>query len=200
MFRKELPAWVKQVQDRLDALPRMRWVLVCVLVVVVPLTLFYAFSVHPRSEALSQLNNRREVLIAKTGLIQKRILYMSRVKGDIAHAETLIKRALMHFSPGDGLPELLEMVSRTGSGAGLKVVGFTPKAPEHHKFYTEIPVALELRGTYHQAAGFFLNVSRLPRLVVIRDFHIRPEDASAALKITCTAVAYRVNNLDQRKE
>jgi type IV pilus assembly protein PilO len=193
MIRIPTKARVRQVRDHLNTMHLRKWACVCALVVVVPTALFFWFFLRPRLATISTLSSEQEMLAAKIDLLQTRVRALSRVKADIEAAQNHLRNTSAHFSQKDEIPDLLEMVSKVGSRSGLEVVAFEPHPPEHHNFYSQTQVALELRGTYHQAARFFESMARLPRLVTIKNFLMQPEKTSSLLKITCTAVAYRIS-------
>jgi type IV pilus assembly protein PilO len=69
------------------------------------------------------------------------------------------------------LPENAEIASflqdldRLAELSGLQMELVEPRPEEASEFYVRLPVALRLRGRYHQIAKFFYNVSRLDRAI-----------------------------------
>jgi type IV pilus assembly protein PilO len=68
---------------------------------------------------------------------------------------------------------------------------FEPKAEVPRDFYAEIPVAMNIRGDYHNLAVFFDKVARLSRIVNINDISITPGKEARELSTACTAVTYK---------
>ena len=106
------------------------------------------------------------------------------------------------------LPETTEVesllvdVSQTGLAAGLEVKKFKPSAEEKKGFYAELPIALEVSGSYHQLATFISGIAALPRIVTISDMKLEPFDEkeadSARLKMSATAKTYRYLQEDEQ--
>ncbi len=105
------------------------------------------------------------------------------------------------------LPETTEVesllvdVSQTGLAAGLEVKKFKPSAEEKKGFYAELPIALEVSGSYHQLATFISGIAALPRIVTISDMKLEPfekEDLSGKLKMAATAKTYRYLQEDEQ--
>jgi type IV pilus assembly protein PilO len=67
--------------------------------------------------------------------------------------------------------ELLKQVSDLGIKAGLDVVLWRPGARTIHssKDVYEIPVSVEMRGSYHSLGYFFSKITELPRVVTLNN-------------------------------
>lgn len=89
------------------------------------------------------------------------------------------------------IPTLLASISEVGQESGLDFIQFKPIKEKKKKFYAEIPVAIKVKGRYHDVASFFDKVSRLPRLVNINNIKLVSPDKQNKLSTTCTAVTYR---------
>jgi type IV pilus assembly protein PilO len=68
---------------------------------------------------------------------------------------------------------------------------FQPNTDKPTDFYAEIPVLIQVKGGYHNLALFLDRVSRLSRLVNIKDIDIQASDLPGSLMTKCTAVTYR---------
>ena len=92
---------------------------------------------------------------------------------------------------------LLVDVSQTGLASGLEVKKFKPSAEEKKGFYAELPIALEVTGSFHQLAAFISGIAALPRIVTISDLKLEPfkkdkdEIGSGKLRMVATAKTYR---------
>jgi type IV pilus assembly protein PilO len=91
------------------------------------------------------------------------------------------------------IPSLLAGISQAGKDAGLEFFLFQPKAEVRKEFFAEIPVDINVSGSYHQVALFFEKVSKLPRVVNIRDIKMTPQskEKSGVLTTNCQAVTYK---------
>ena len=100
---------------------------------------------------------------------------------------------------------LLVDVSQTGLASGLEVKKFKPSAEEKKGFYAELPIALEVSGSYHQLATFISGIAALPRIVTISDMKLEPfdekereETSSGKLKMSAIAKTYRYLQEDEQ--
>lgn len=87
---------------------------------------------------------------------------------------------------------LLKQVSDLGIGSGLKIGLWKPEQKKDHSsgIIYEIPVAVELHGSYHNLGLFFSRLTKLSRIVNILDIKLadpKPQRGEAILKITFKA-------------
>ena len=138
-----------------------------------------------------------------------------KVKADQASKLELYKEQLAEMEASFGallrqLPETTEVesllvdVSQTGLAAGLEIKKFKPSAEEKKGFYAELPISLEVSGSYHQLATFISGIAALPRIVTISDMKLEPFDkkedvsASGKLNMSATAKTYRYLQEDEQ--
>jgi type IV pilus assembly protein PilO len=136
-----------------------------------------------------------------------------KVKAERAAKLELYKEQLAEMEASFGallrqLPETTEVesllvdVSQTGLAAGLEVKKFKPSAEEKKGFYAELPITLEVSGSYHQLATFISGIAALPRIVTISDMKLEPfdqeETSNAKLKMSATAKTYRYLQEDEQ--
>ena len=136
-----------------------------------------------------------------------------KVKADRAAKLELYKEQLAEMEASFGallrqLPETTEVesllidVSQTGLAAGLEIKKFKPSAEEKKGFYAELPIALEVSGSYHQLATFISGIAALPRIVTISDMKLEPFDKedleSSKLQMSATAKTYRYLQEDEQ--
>ncbi|MDH3220180.1 MAG: type 4a pilus biogenesis protein PilO [Gammaproteobacteria bacterium] len=137
-----------------------------------------------------------------------------KIKADQAAKLELYKEQLAEMEASFGallrqLPETTEVesllvdVSQTGLAAGLEIKKFKPSAEEKKGFYAELPISLEVTGSYHQLATFISGIAALPRIVTISDMKLEPQDkdsqaTSAKLKMSATAKTYRYLQEDEQ--
>lgn len=64
------------------------------------------------------------------------------------------------------------------------------------QFYVELPIQINVRGSYHDLATFVSSVAGLPRIVTLGDFEIAPvsESNPDLLGMEIIAKTYRYND------
>ena len=90
------------------------------------------------------------------------------------------------------LPQLLKHIHDKAKTAGLEIKNFQRKNENSEKYYVEIPVAMELEGTYMELSNFLQFVSNMNRIVNIRNLSLNRKDGSRGkLAISALATTYR---------
>lgn len=86
--------------------------------------------------------------------------------------------AMLRQLPGETeVPSLLVDISQTGLAAGLEERLFQPMNEVSREAYSELPIRMQVVGTYHELGNFVSGVVALPRIVTLHDVVLRPEQA-----------------------
>jgi len=90
---------------------------------------------------------------------------------------------------------LLKQVSDLGITAGLRILFWKPETKKPHEsgIVYEIPVKVELSGSYHNLGYFYSSLTRLNRIVNISDIRFanpKIEKGNAVLKVSFTATTF----------
>ena len=150
---------------------------------------------------LQQLENHekkeielKEVFKIKASQAAKLELY----KEQLAEMNATFGALLRQLPEKTDVESLLVDVSQTGLASGLEVQKFKPSVEEKKGFYAELPITLEVLGSFHQMATFISGIAALPRIVTISDMKLEPvkkdandDDSSDKLKMSATAKTYR---------
>lgn len=81
-------------------------------------------------------------------------------------------------------------ISQTGLAAGLEFDLFQPKGEQPSEFYSAIPIAIQVRGSYHQLGEFISGIASLPRIVTTHSIRIK-KGKGGGLQMAATAKTYR---------
>jgi len=111
--------------------------------------------------------------------------------------------ALLRQLPGKTeVPNLLVDISQTALAAGLQQKLFQPEPEQDKDFYAELPIKMQLTGSYHQFGEFVSGIAALPRIVTLHDIQIRPTGNGGKggyddLTLILTAKTYRYLDADE---
>lgn len=92
------------------------------------------------------------------------------------------------------VPDLLVDITQAGLGRGLEFVLFRPEKESPKDFYAELPISIEIRGSYHDLAQFISDVAALPRIVTVGDINVAVPGGAAkgnVLSMSARARTYR---------
>jgi type IV pilus assembly protein PilO len=104
-----------------------------------------------------------------------------------------LKRSL---PPEKEMPDLMRRLQYLAAQSSLAVVKFDPGKPQNREFYQEIPIALDLVGTYHNLGAFLDRVSRIPRIINVGNIRIKAQshptvNNTIAVSAVATTYVYR---------
>lgn len=153
--------------DSFKALPGYQKAVLAAMPVIALLAVFVWFVYIPKNaeiasleQDIAQINNEIAVNQAKA----RRLEELKRENTELAKQLALLKEQL---PPESEVATLLKQVSDLGIKTGLDFKLWKPsdRRPGASGLYTEIPVEVEVAGSYHAVAAFFDRIGKLPRIV-----------------------------------
>jgi type IV pilus assembly protein PilO len=200
--------------DLMKLSPTMRALiigLICVVLGYLAFTFFVQSAMDRHSELDAKLTELRQQVAEK----EKTAAQMDRYIRETAEVRESFKTALLKLPSEKEIPELLASIAAAGSNAGVDFIAFEPKPPERkppetkpapkppattgkqtapEKFYDEIPVKVQLTGTFHNTLSFFAATAKLSRIVNIEDIAmtdaVEVRGRGRVLKTSCTLRTY----------
>jgi type IV pilus assembly protein PilO len=148
----------------------------------------------PKYEQIESLGKQLEHVRTELAKAQKNALELNDWRSQMKKKEAEYKTVMRALPEKEEIPSLLAGISQAGKDAGLEFLLFQPKQESAKDFYAEIPVDINVSGSYHQVAVFFDKVANLPRIVNIRDLKMVPQsqkETVGTLTTACQAVTYK---------
>jgi len=181
------------LEDVLDLPPKQKMLgLVGVLVLLGFLDWTYWYG--PRQGDLGEV--RKQVAQRRAELDQRRAKANARDAADreLRELSAELKRAQARLPDQREIADLLSNVAASGRAAGLDITLFRQKPEVTHDFYAEVPVEMQMRGTYHDVVTFLDRVKRLDRIVNVGDIQLKKptvEGERVTLEASCTTTTFR---------
>lgn len=121
---------------------------------------------------------------------------LAAYKDQLARIEDDFSSMLKSLPTSNETPGLLDDVTFVGTDAGLsfKLLNWQQEIPK--EFYTELPIQIEVAGTYHEFGQFASNVANLPRIVTLHDFEISSRNNN--LTLSMQAKTYRAETTEEK--
>lgn len=154
-----------------------------------------------------------KALIAQSETLQGKILESRRVADNLPKfqqeydkMQVRLEQALTELPNDKEIPTLLTNLASLAKDNGLEVKRFKPGAEIPKGFYAEVPVDLQLSGSYHQVGKFFYDVSEMSRIVNIGSVALggaKPVgkgDERMELNISCLATTFRFLSNPQQQQ
>lgn len=184
--------------DKIAKLTRTQRILICVASFAVPIGLFVWLSYIPKFDDIDKLKTELGKLETELTDAKRRAGELKKYQEEMKKVETRFNMAKKALPESKEISSLLTNIAGSGRDVGLDFLLFEPKAEILSEFYAEIPVAIQVTGKYYDVVSFFDKVSKLTRIINIRDIKITSGMKKTAatkednrLTISCTAVTYK---------
>lgn len=184
-----------QILEYFENLESSRKLAVLVVVPVLLLLAYYVFVVGPRMTRTDGLRVRIDEMLEERDRKTLETARLADREQEVAELDRQLVAAITRLPDQKEIPELLSSISSLGRDSGLDILVFRQKAEGYQEFYAEVPVDMQVRGTYHQVASFFDEVARLDRIVnvsniVLRDPKLIDEDLTLEANSTVTTFRF----------
>jgi type IV pilus assembly protein PilO len=134
---------------------------------------FYYFSYSPMLEEETQKQAQLESLQRDIRILEATANKLQEFQRKVQLLEATLE-TLKRILPADKeTPDLMRRVQSLASQSRLSIKGFTPAAEVMKDFYKEVPITLDVEGTYHDLGLFFDRISRLARLVNMTNVKVK---------------------------
>lgn len=156
--------------------------------------IYYFASYENSMEQIKKLVSKKETLKSDYQRYVKYTKKIPQLERDIAILNIELKNARIQLPNAKEIPELLTLISDTGTGAGLEFLLFRPSPEEKVDFYAKVPVEMVILGNFHNVATFFDNVRKLSRIVDISEVKIKTKtsrEGNITLETSCRATTYK---------
>ncbi|MCC6668706.1 MAG: hypothetical protein DYH15_11440 [Nitrosomonas sp. PRO4] len=93
-------------------------------------------------------------------------------------------------------PSFLSAIQAVANVSGVALTAWTPTEESPDKFYSRVPMKLELNGKFHQVAKFFYGVGQLDRIINMENISATEpqvkEGNEVMIKVDVLATAFRM--------
>ena len=176
------------VEDLKKLSPKMK-ALIAFLGVLVIGYLYYMFFLQSAIEQRVTLGDKLAALSKEVEEKERTVSQLDKYVREIQALKEAFNLALLKLPNEREIAGILASVVSSGKSAGVDFLLFEPapppkKAPpakdakpdakeaakkQEEKFYEEIPIRVQVSGTFHNTVSFFDQIARLPRIVNVQD-------------------------------
>ena len=170
--------------------------------VLVAAGLIYYFVWSDRMPELQQREDQEQALRNEYHTKHAKAANLALYKQQLADIEKSFGALLRQLPSKTEVPNLLVDISQTGLAAALEEKLFQPGQEVKKDFYAELPIHIQLTGSYHEFGAFVSGIAALPRIVTLHDIQITPisKDKNTSfdqLQLDLTAKTYRYLDDDE---
>jgi len=178
--------------DKISKLRMMHRILIFAGTIVLIVGLYIWLVYIPKTGEIKTIKSDLDRLETNIRIARVRANNLKRLEADLAKAEGDLKVAIKLLPTTSEIPSLLKNITKLGNDSNLEFLLFSPEKQVSKEFYVEIPVSIEVLGSYHDVAIFFDKVGKLDRIVNVVNVNMIPiKELSTTLKTSCKATTYR---------
>ena len=154
-----------------------------------------------RGNLENQIRNKRQDL----SMADEQAGTKEELKKKAQDLTSQLKLAQKELPQGTEIPDLIRTISETGRKVGLEIKKFEPKqevASGTNDFVAEVPITLAVQGTFHQVAMFFDRLSKMDRIVHVKNIDIEiaeEENTNVSLLVEGSAITFRFLTDEERE-
>jgi type IV pilus assembly protein PilO len=168
----------------------------------VAIGLIYVFVWQDRMPELQQREDAEQTLRNEFRSKHAKAINLAIYKQQLSDIEKSFGALLRQLPSKTEVPNLLVDISQTGLAAALEEKLFQPGQEVKRDFYAELPIHIQLTGSYHEFGAFVSGIAALPRIVTLHDIQITPisKEKSGSydqLQLDLTAKTYRYLDDDE---
>lgn len=177
--------------DNIGQWPPAAKALACVFVAVVMLVVGYMMFVSDRITRLDNITKQEKELRTQYQAKYHISSNLELFQQQMIDAEKLFSNQLKSLPESHETPGLLDDITFVGTTSGLDFVTLNWQPEIKKEIYIELPIDIEVIGTYHEFGQFVSKIASLPRIVTLHDFEIKMMTGSDNLRLNMQAKTYR---------
>ena len=178
--------------DKISKLRMIHRILIFAGTVVLIVGLYIWLVYIPKTGEIKTIKSELDRLERNIRIARVKANNLKRLEADLAKAQGDLKVAIKLLPTTSEIPSLLKNITKLGNESNLEFLLFSPEKQVSKEFYVEIPVSIEVLGSYHDVAIFFDKVGKLDRIVNVVNVNMIPiKELSTTLKTSCKATTYR---------
>src|SRR5262245_2267081 len=160
--------------------------------------LFYYFYYSDALDRETQKKARLEQLQKEIRALEVTAAKLQEFQREVQLLEAKLETLKRILPPEKEMPDLMRRVQYLCAQSSLQIKRFTPGAVATKDFYQEVPINIDVEGTYHNLGAFFDRISRLSRRVNMGTIRIAAGQAQTGSNtISASAVATTYVYVDQ---
>jgi len=202
-MKKSNAAFEQFIDKRFIPLEPKYKAVISILLVLIPVLLFYFLFFQPNATKISSLKTQKNGLEKEIAALRVQQSNIPRLQKELAETERIFNEAAVLLPKEKEIPQLLKDISALGQEADLEFLTFKPLPDVPKDFYAEIPISINVRGPYHNMGSFLDKVSKLGRIVTVSNINVTAptrDRGEMLLNSDCTLVTYRFTNVELPKQ
>lgn len=178
--------------DNIGSWPLLVKVIAWVLVFIVLVVAGYAYNISDLREQLSQVESKEVDLKKEFEDKAFKAANLEALRKQMTEMEESFGALVSQLPSDTEVPGLLEDITNKGLESGLEIKSIKLQPEQAKEFYVELPINIEVTGTYHDFGTFVSGIAGLPRIVTLHDFKMSSDPKTpGVLSMSIAAKTYR---------
>lgn len=161
--------FLADLEQTVYAMPLWQKLVICIVAFLAPCVAFWFLFLAPRLQELDAISGKIPKLRKEVRILQEKAKMIPELEAELREMDKVLKKAMKLLPESKDIPAILTEISSLGNEEHLDFLSFSPGGETKRDFYAEIPVRINLRGPFHNTMRFFDKVSRMNRIVHIKN-------------------------------
>jgi Tfp pilus assembly protein PilO len=127
----------------------------------------------PQNAELKRIQADRLKVEDEVVKLQEKKKELDKIEADLATLTETLKELEVIIPVKKEIDVILRRIQQMAFDSRLDIIRFAPKGEINREFYSEWPIPIEIRGSYHNLASFFDKLSKFARLFNIETFSMK---------------------------
>jgi type IV pilus assembly protein PilO len=178
--------------DNIGQWPKAAKIVLSIFLVILVLGLGYVLMISDQIKQLERVTLEETTLKQQYQAKYHIAANLELFEQQMIEAEAMFANQLKSLPESHETPGLLDDITFVGTTTGLDFVKLNWQPEIEQEIYIELPIDIEVIGSYHEFGQFVSRIAGLPRIVTLHDFDINlQKQASGDLKLKLQAKTYR---------
>ncbi len=185
------------IQDQYLVYSKKNKIITIIILLLLLALIFYYVSLKPNLNTIEKLNTQIKLSNQEVEKIKITINDLPLRQKELENIKNKFEIISSVFPKSQEIPDLLRIISDIGKNSGLEIISFAPAQEIYKDFYSEVPIDIKIKGTYHNIGLFLYNISNLERIVTVHSIKVdkvNKEKHAVLLESTCKFLTYRFSN------
>jgi type IV pilus assembly protein PilO len=178
--------------DNIGSWPMSVKVVVWVLAFVLVLVAGYVYNISDQRAQLAKVEKKELQLKKEFEDKAFKAANLEALRKQMKEMEESFGALVSQLPTDTEVPGLLEDITNKGLESGLEIASIKLQSEQAKEFYIELPISIEVTGTYHDFGTFVSGIAALPRIVTLHDFKMTIDPKTpGVLTMSIAAKTYR---------
>ena len=178
--------------DSIGQWPKAAKIVLSIFLVILVLGLGYVLMISDQIKQLERVTLEESTLKQQYQAKYHIAANLELFEQQMIEAEAMFANQLKSLPESHETPGLLDDITFVGTTTGLDFVKLNWQPEIEQEIYIELPIDIEVIGSYHEFGQFVSRIAGLPRIVTLHDFDINlQKQTSGDLKLKLQAKTYR---------